>query len=537
MLRSKKVHVVLLALVVLLAGCSALQDAPNPSSGEESGPSISDPRADVIQGQPYLLFNYNVEDYREVLLQHPDGNVIKRATLEPNRSSSRFEMDSPSSGTYKLILQKDGETVTEQNATFNGGNPVVQSTRADWSGNSLQEASLTVENRGDLPVRVSDPTVEVYETSVQSTSRTWIGPNETATVTVTPSYEELIVQRPGDARGTISVDTRSESLSGSFEVTFEPANLTIAEVDPTWQGNSLSSTTVVVENIGDLPTSAELLLTNNGRDVATSTEQTVPAGASTEFRLSRGTLFEQTTGGRVELGVVVDSADGFTEETITHYAEPANLSVETVETDWQNGELYSVTATVSNTGGVSAEFTPSLTVNGESPDTDIGGSSFSIGANSSSSITFERAGYGEDALYWAFTGGEFPATVSIESSAGSASKTETTAFEGPEGELTGADPLFLSEYQSDNVELSSIGFSTRNLGDISLDYDSVRITIDGVSQTESLAFAESISPGGSESENLYLDGISVSPGEHELTIELRHQGETIATMSTTVTAE
>lgn len=512
-----------ITVLILLSGCVGLLG--------QSGPSVSDTQTEVVDDQPVMMFNYSVDDYSKVLLQHPNGQVVNEGTLEPNQTVGGMYMPSPSAGTYKLVVQQGGETVVEQDVVFNGAEPVVTSVETDWSGNVLQKATLSVENRGDLPARVSDPSVKVYGSNISGVSTTWVAPNETETISVSPSFQALTVNRPGDARGTITAQTGNGTISETFQETFAPANLSIENIDANWRGSKLESATISVRNTGDLPTTGNAILRHQGEDLHSSYDRKIPPGETVEFELTGWTLYRQTSGGTVELDVVINSSDGFTEGTISHTAASADIALESISPHWQNGQLTSVDFTVMNSGDLETDFTTAVEVGGS----EVEEQTFSIAGGSTETYTVESSDYLSNGLYTVQSGGEVPVTVSVEGDAGTDSRTNTASFEGVDVELSGVDPLFTSEYGSDNKKLSSITFSIRNQGDIPLVYDAVRLSIDGVSQTVSPYSATTIEVGSSTSESLFPDGsLSVSPGSHELTIELRRSGSTVATEGRTV---
>lgn len=516
------VGIVLVCSLILLAGCGSVV----------GGPSVSDPRTEVIDGQPAIVFNYSVDDFSDVLLTGPDGDVINEGTLEPDNDIAGLYLSTAEPGTYTIVIQQGGETATEREVTFEGAEPEVTSVEANWSGNRLQNVEVTIENTGDLPAGTTNATLSVRDSETQDfTFYRWISPGGSETVTVSPPLGTLGIDQAGPVRGSVTVESTGGEISGEFSRTFEGPNLEITNQSANWNGDVLESATVTVENTGDLPTRAEVLMFDGDEEIASTLDETLEPGESVVFEPSDiGSIYEAESGGNVQLSVVVNSSSGTTTGEISRSIDPASVSIESVSPTWENGQLTEVAFTVRNTGDASTEFDIDLGVAGETVEE----ASNSIGGQTSETYTFGASAFSE-ALYTVTSGGEVPVTVSIDTGSETLSETESRQFEDPQAEISNVDPQFLSQFDSDNEELSSLSFDVRNSGSIVLPYDTVRIEIDGASRSYSPFSSVRLLPGEENIETeSFLDAISVSPGSHDLTIELRSDGETVAQETVTV---
>jgi len=508
--------------LLLLAGCGGIAGG---------GPSVSGAEATVIDGTPAITFDYSVDDYATVLLESPDGEVINRDTVEPDNNQSALAMGQPTAGTYTLILQTDGETASEHEVTFEGGNASVTSVIPSWSGNSLQGVTLYIQNSGDLPVEVSGAEVSANGSTIESGAYEWIGPNGEGTISISPSYQAIEINEPGKVEGEVALDTSVGRVSGSFSKVFGGANISITDTSMTWDGDRLEEVTVTVENDGDLPTVVEPEVRRGSETLASARDEEIPPGESVEFEItSFGGIYKATSSGNVSLSLVANSSSGFETTELTHYIEPASVELVSMSPTWENGKLTEVTYTLENSGGAETDFSTTLSAAGE----EFGDVSGSIEGDSKESFSYE-ATYG-DYLYAATEGGSIPVEVSVTSDGETFSETETEEFDGLSTSLSNLGVSAYDQYDSDQKEVSSVTFDVANTGDTVLMYDSIRVTIDGESWTKSLYNAESLEPGESAYQSLRPEKtVSVSGGEHQLEITFLHDGEEVTTETTTVT--
>ncbi|MBP1985953.1 hypothetical protein [Halolamina salifodinae] len=510
--------------LLLLAGCGSIAGG---------GPSASSPEADVIDGTPVITFNYSVDDYTSVLLESPSGDVINEGTLEPNQSTGTLRMGEPVEGTYKIILQTGGETAAETSVSFNGSDASVETTSAVWERNSLQEAEVTVRNSGDLPMKVSEVALSTDDTTInEEYAYEWIAPGEEKRLSLSPSFESIEATERGTFEGTVIVGTSGGTVDGTFSKRFEGANLSITDTSAEWNGGNLETATVTVENSGDLPTEIEATIESSGTDpLATSDQIAIAPGESKTLELgSLGPIYE-STGGNVSLPVVVNSSVGFETTKITHDVAPASVKLVSVNTEWRNGGLISVSYTVENTGDVATDFSVSFKTGGS----EFGVSSQRIEGGSSATFTYSGTTYSNGPIFNAVSGGDFPVTVAIDSGDGSDSMTDTTTLGEPDVSVSGTDATFFDQYDSELTELSTLSFDIQSTGDIALVYDEVRITLDGSSRSKTLYSDTVVAPGGSETQYMTpSDSIAVEPGSYQMEIVLLFDGEEVASDTVTV---
>lgn len=514
---------ILISLLVFItitsAGCSSLS---------LSSQSIRDPRVRVIDSSPAIIFNYSVDDYATALLEHPNGQVINEARLEPDKNIDGMRMGEPEPGTYKLVIQQGGETVSEREISFSGPDPKIVDVEAQWSKNTVQSISVTIENSGDLPLRVSNATYSARGETVEiGPIFQWIDVNQTRQITLESSFGgSITVNRPGEVRGDVKVETSNKTLSGSFKKTFQGAKLEIADLHQYWEKNTLERVEVEVQNVGDLPTSANTSIRYAGETLAYSGLEDIGVGQLQSFELvSLGYIYRATSGGTVELDLVVDSSAGFESETLSHHVEPANLSLVSVQPNWKDGELVDVSYEVKNQGEIEGSYVAKLVVDGDTWETR----EYQIDPLSTDSHTFSNL---LGPLGYATEGGNVSISVRIEGPQGSESITKKKHFEGIQGSISDVSTLFIGNYDSDTSDLTSLDLRIQNTGDIQLIFDAVKISMDGVSQTDSFYSEEELAPG--ESERIYLDyDLTVSNGQHDMKIEVINNGETL--ISTTVT--
>ncbi|GGL25996.1 hypothetical protein GCM10009037_07040 [Halarchaeum grantii] len=518
--------VTLIGAMVLTAGCSGVLD---------SGPSVSNTQTQLTEYGPAIEFNYSVSDYSQVLLQRPDGEVVTDDTIEPNQSSSALLMGDPQPGTYKLIVQQGGETVVTKEVTFDGPNAHVREVNANWSGSVLHDVSVTIENTGDLPFYVKSGTVSVRDASVNGSLYEWIPANTTETVTVSPSFGALVVEESGDVRGQVSIRAANETFTDTFAKSFEGPNLKVVNTSSQWNGDTLTHVTATVKNTGDMGTTATAAVYHGEEQRAIDGFGTrIAAGETVQYDISSFSyIYRATSGGDVDLSLVVNSSAGFTTTPLSHSVTGADVTITSLTPNWQNGVLQNLKFTATNEGDVESEFTAYITVGGEeiaSPTYRIGGgetATFSYGDGLSS-------GYGP--IYTVTSGGDVDVTVSVSTpgSTGTSEKTASASFEDVSASIN-ADATFYEQMNGNDYELSSLDVDIQNTGGLPVSYDSIEIEVDGATRSESLYSTQSIASGSSATEYLsFTDAIVVSDGSHDVTIRLKNGGETVLSDTVTV---
>jgi len=327
--------------------------------------------------------------------------------------------------------------------------------------------------------------------------------------------------------GSVEVNTESGTLGGSFSTTFAGPNLQMTEVNDSWSSSDLQTVYVTVQNDGDLPTDAKVSVLRGDETLASTFNETLPAGSSVTFEVeSVGYIYRAESGGSVSLDVVADSPNSHATDTISREIEGASVSIQSINPVWENGELTEVTATVANDGEVEAQGTVELEVAGES----VTSSSFRVEPGATGTVDV-WGGY--QPAYTAERGGPHDVTVSISGDGWTDSRTSTTDLGSLDGDISSVSPTFLSNYDENTSDLTSLSFNIQNTGDIPLSYDSVEVTIDGSAQTLDSSSITAILPGEQSSEYVSTD-ITVPNGDHEVTIRLMNDGEAIVTDTATV---
>jgi len=521
-LRLAGIAVVALVATVALAGCAGI--------GGGSGQSLSDAQVGVSEdGSPAVAFNYSVNDYATVLLEGPNDNIINEREVSPAGEQSALYMGDPQPGEYKLVLRQGDSTVTSTMMTFEGSDPEVEEVSPKWSGNTIQSVEVTVRNAGDLPAYVNNATYSARGSSVESSVYGWVDAGESRTFNVTTSFGGSIsITEAGDVTGSVEVVTNNGTLAGSFSKTFEGPKLSIEQANATWGSSDLELVTATVTNTGDLPTDANISVRRGGESLATTFDKTVPPGESASFEVETlGSLFSADSGGTVNFDVVANLPEGFVTETLTHEIAGADVTIESVTPSWENGELTSVTVEVSNNGDVQAEGTAEVAVDGSS----VTSSSFYVDPGETGS--FDITG-GFDALYTASSGGSHDVEVTIQGDSGdwTDTSTSTTDLGSYGGDISSISGTFYGNYGESTSDLSSLEFTVRNTGDVSLNYDTIEVSMAGATQTVN-ANSFGLSPGESTTEYARPD-MTVENGKHDVTIRLLSDGEEVASGTGTV---
>jgi len=521
------------AVLLLLSGCSGFVTEVTADA------SVSSAQTVVIDGEPVVEFKYETSEDAKALLETPDGDVADTVGLSSDDSSAQLELDDRSGGTYSIVIEVDGESIQRQNVTLNESDTQIASTTANWSNNRLQQVTTTVRNDGDMPAYVENAELSVRGTTVNSnTGGIWLESGGSRTVSISPGYREVTITESGDVRGAVSVSTRDQNVSTTIIKRFAGANLTVQNVSAHWDDLLLNEVAVTVSNTGDLPTSANLSVFESGGNLATNAGERVGINDTTTLTVTDSFgIYEQTSAGTVELSVVVDSSDGFTERTISHTAAGGNVTLVSMNPVWQNGKLQNVELTVENDGDLPATISPTASVAGEQFDVRpdgivVFGDGWELEAGETATYDLGDE-YGEN-YYTPTAGGDVPVTVTVAEQ----SQSETISFAGPELEISGADPLFLSNYGTDTVDLSSLSMTVENNGDVPIQYDTVEASIDGSTVSDESSLTTTVDPGASEYKTTnFLTDITVSTGQHEMTISLILDGETVASDTITVTAQ
>jgi hypothetical protein len=516
-------QVAMFSVLILLAfsGCSFLGTSP-----------IQSTQVQISDGNPAFTFNYSVSDYATALFEGPSGDVVREERLEPDSSQATLEFRAMPPGEYTLAIQQGGDTVAEKNMEFDGPEPELTNLTVVWSGSTIQRAEVWVRNGGDLPLQIGEGQISARSHSLSTDLYEWIDVNETEMVELSTSYgDSITILGAGDVRGELDLSTSNGTLSGKFSKTFEGPDLSLDDYRMNWDGGSLESVQMTVRNEGDLLADVTPTLSQGGENLDEASEQRIPVGGTTsyEFTGGFGSLYEADSGGNISFEAVLSHSQDFTSVKLSHYLEPANISLTSISPNWQGADLVEVRANVENKGDITVERMAFLRVNGQ----QIQSFRVEIPGGESRNLLFEP-GFLEGALHSASGGGE--QTVNVEVDGSTLSQTKT--FEGVGGTISDISTRIYGNYDSDTSDMSSIDFRVQNSGDVRLTYDSYKISIDGTSRTVSLYSANELAPGESTTESEYLtDDITVDNGAHTLEVTLRYNGEPVLSEKTSVSTE
>jgi len=515
----------LLGVAVLASGCTGM------------GVSVSHADMVVLEEGAGLKFNYSVGDYSTAKLQSPSGQVVAETELEPENNVAGFFLSDPRPGEYKIIVQHGGETVEEKVLSYDGASPSLQDVEVEWSGNSIQRVRLEVRNSGDLPLRLDEGVVAAREQIVETGQLyKWVPPKTTEEIAVTPSFGSTIsVNRAGEVRGTIQVQTSNGTIDGDFHKTFQGPELEIVEKTPHWEGNTLETVDLTVRNTGDLPTHVNATITRAGKVQGTSWGKDLPPGSSVDLEVTGpGYIYKTESGGDIELGLLVDSPSGYLKSNVSHNIKPADVSLESFTPVWEGSRLSTVKYEVYNRGDVSGEFKSEVSVNGEV----VADQQNYIGPGETKSFEIEGSSVFSDTIYAATEGGTYNVSLTLTAGKQEVSDSSEEEFGSLDASLSQVSPTFFDNYDSDTSELHSVDLTVRNEGDVMLIYDSVELSIGGATRTVSLYSETELERGESRTEYLSLDGaITVSNGDHDLTITLKRAGQSLVSETVTVSTQ
>lgn len=457
-------------------------------------------------------------------------NTTKTITISEQYGSS-ITIQEPGKVQGDIQLQTSNKTLSESfSKTFQGPNLEFVDANPNWSGNELRSATATVKNTGDLPTDVST-VIEHSGSRVAETDSVSLAPDGQRTFTL-ESYDGLYTaETAGNISMELIVDGESAYASRTIDHYVRPATVNVTSVSPVWSGNELESVTVTIENNGDLATTFVPSIQGERRDVEIWRQMKLDAGEVRELELTdiAGSLYTIKSAGNTSLDVVIDSPAGKETVTISRSVSGSDLSIDDLSTSWDSGDLTSVSFTVSNTGGIGSTVQATVSVNGE----EVGTPRISVEPGETAEETL-TGGY-SDSVFTATTGGEYTVTVSVPGSEQSTSK----SYEGVSvdvsdvvADFSDTDPF--DEENNSQSTLDSVEVTIQNSGDMPLRYDTLEVVLEGSTRSDTPIYAE-LKPGEQETEYLvFIDGITVNDGIHDLTIRFINEGEQIVGETVTV---
>lgn len=506
--------------VVSLGGCAGVL---NSASVSDAAVQLSDEK------EPYLVFNYSIEEERSAVIETPGGTTIAERRISPTESISALSFPTHQPGTYTLAIRSEGETVTEEKIEFDGPDPEIVSVSPIWSQNALQSIVVEIENRGDLPTPIESASVAARGQGVSlDPAYEWLEPNETTEVNISTSYQSSIsITEPGDVRGDVVVETGNSTLNAVFQETFEGPNIQIADVNDIWDANNLESVEIRLENTGDMATEVNSSIRRGGETLEFSGPTLVSAGGYATVEISDFRPMLSIDSPRtVSMEIVADSKYGYQTATAEKEIEPAAVELLSISPNWDGDVLNSVDVKAKNSGDLESEVPATVTANG---DEVFEGTVRIEGDSTETGLLAPLLG----SIGTLVGDGNMTVTVTLEGDQGNGTASSTKEFGERDGEIRDIDPTFTSNYGENTSSLSSVSFTVRNTGDLPLRYDDVRFQIDGVTGSDAPYSDEVIEIGGSKSVRSY-PYISVSDGTHELTIQLLNEGNVVVEKTTTV---
>jgi hypothetical protein len=343
--------------------------------------------------------------------------------------------------TVTADVENTGEATGTTTVELSVGDTSIDSTEVELEGGASETVSFEGVDTGALGAGEFEHTVSAGDSGV-SGSLTVLAPAEFAVSNLDPQSAEVEVgaaitvtanvENTGEATGTTTVELSaggtsidsteveleggaSETVSfegvdtgalgaGEFEHTVSagdgqvsgslavlaPAEFAVSNLDPQSAeialGETLSSVSATVENVGDVSgtETVELLVGGNAVD---SSEITLDGGSSETVTFSNVQTAGFEVGGFTH---AIAAADSSVEGTLT-LTEPSGVAFEVSNLDPQSAtvglsETLTVSATVENTRSTEVTETVNLDVGGST----VGSSEVTLGGGSSERVTFEN---------------------------------------------------------------------------------------------------------------------------------------------------
>lgn len=178
MRRREYLHTASLAGAATLAGCTV------PLLG---GPTVSNPRLELRDGIALIAFDYDIDDYRPVLLEGPDGQVVSDDQLSPSHDSDALPMGTPRGGTYTIAVKRGGDTADTAEISFDGLEASIADISTGWQMSSFRSLEARVSNLGDVPVYIEDAEFNIEGRDGSSVISEWIRVGAEESVDLSPA--------------------------------------------------------------------------------------------------------------------------------------------------------------------------------------------------------------------------------------------------------------------------------------------------------------------------------------------------------------
>ncbi|MFB6186931.1 MAG: immunity protein YezG family protein, partial [Halobacteriaceae archaeon] len=350
-----------------------------------------------------------------------------------------------------------------------------------------------------------------------------LAPGQRRRLTLEKPFEDLfVVNSPGTVQMRLLVSGEDEYTSRTFNHTFNPGQLNLTAVRPVWSGNKLQKVYLTVHNPGDFTAEFAAKVEGPRKTVELGDSYQLSPRESQQITLQEifGPIYAIKTGGKTTLTLKLIGPKGTHSYPITRNITGSQLSIQNITPRWSGGTLKAVDYTLQNTGGVPSSVTLQVSINNKT----VAQQAVKVPAENTVS---------EEVLtnYQVTHGGEYTVTVSIPSG----EKSTTRSFEGVSVDLSDVSANFNEVWNDESkASLTSVDFSVKNTGDITLSYDYVEYVLEGYSRTDTPIYT-SVKPGQQRSISSYfMEEITVEDGMHKLTIRFVNDGETAAEKTVTV---
>lgn len=278
--------------------------------------------------------------------------------------SDTITITEPGTVNGRVSIATSNRTVSSTfTKSFDGASMEIADLYATWDRNSLTSVVVSLENTGDLPGETSVHVEHAGETLASS---------ETKRVSIDGQTRIKLAPYDGlyhaDSGGNVSFDIVVDTPSGTITRTkthhIEPGQVNLTDFSPVWENGELTKVVYQVRNPGELQQEYEVTLYVNGEEI-TSRSGYLNPGERSERTLSSGfydSLYSATSGGSVDVRLVVDYRDKTVGETVTKTFEGSSAAISSVSTSFygnygsDTSDMGGLSFTVRNTGDTIIEY-------------------------------------------------------------------------------------------------------------------------------------------------------------------------------------
>ncbi|MCU4926462.1 right-handed parallel beta-helix repeat-containing protein [Halobacteria archaeon AArc-dxtr1] len=448
------------------------------------------------------------------------GDDVVEETMETGtvagggEETVRFEnvTDDLGAGEYEITVEAEGGTLTgtlqvEAPGVFEMA--IEETTTPVVEGDPL-EVSANVSNTGDVETtQTVNLTTDSTSTELDETDVTLAGGESNDSVILTWETEH---GDGGEHAATVSSANDTDTVPVVVE---RPASFSMSELEP---GDVVAETgdsidvSATVTNTGDVSDDQQIDLRIDGENVASESVALDGSEATTVEFTDVST--DELDPGAHEYGVFIEgeSATG----TLT-LEEPAffEMSIEETNAPVVEGDSLEVSASVTNTGDVTATQTVNLTT--DSTSTELDGTDVTLeGGESDESVT----------LAWETEEGDADGYDVIASSANDTDTASITIETPPEAEVTELD---IAEDGAEATILEgddeTVTTTVENIGDREGSFD-VTLEIEHVEESVSTSETEDVSVDAGETASLSFESVTsdLEAGTYTVTVSTDDDG-------------